>query len=717
MANEDDKKFLEANGFGEYVTKFAELELKLETLLKCTTSSSELDYISNKLQMKPGKLLELTIAIKEAKGISPQSQQGPTGPQTQQVFDPKFLERFTLANDATLFWKHFNSQGFKFEKDFIWNDFSTTEIEVLLNSNLNSFFKKSAKNQDWSLISIIGASGIGKTRLSFEIAKSLKDRCHFIDVFVKMSNGEIFKKMNTTVERYLASFLLSRLFEISPDHAIDRLPTFIRQYLNDVKWDIASILDLLSVYRQKKGMKENETLYITLRVDEVQFLIPNVLPKTDYERRSSAIYEFSKTVMDLAFAGHKINTFILPIFSGTLPLTHLNLFAKTHYVIKPIFLTPLPIDKSKQLIRDNLPGIFSPVLQGNILENLLYSYGPIPRSLEYIIATIREHPDWNLEQVYTSLLNMNLSTDPEASNLPIPMLLEILYYVFSGVMVLNLDEVLYRFLWNGTMSIIDHRLFLPMIYAQQFIGKSISQFLFLRDFLKFPSFPDASGIEKFPLSFFAFKQYLFLSQGINNCLLSAFFSGAVNKFTDSQWIFLGNDPMQYYESDHQSIHSLTSVAMKGHPPIQVDCLQKPCSVWVGKSWQQGDGFLTFPPGSVTMFPSQFNNLPAQSVPIPGIVVFTESKMLKDTKNQIAVIGHSANAIKHEREKAFKGPLKLNYFLFCTNARASEKKIIKFVEECPDTVVIFYDVWEKVFSHLFWMYKAYGDLESLDEMKE
>ena len=403
-------------------------------------------------------------------------------------------------------------------------------------------------------------------------------------------------------------------------------------------------------------------------------------PKNDQERHHCAIYEFSKAIMDLAHAGPTINTFILPIFSGTLPLTYIGLFPKTSYSIDSLLLNPFPLELSMELVQENLQGITSPILQNKaLLKNLLYSCGPFPRSLENIIKIIKEFPNYDLTLVYQLLI------DPAIFPLETSQLEEILYYVVSGdrINLTMISSFIYSFIWSGILSIVDDRLFLPLIYAQRFIPKSFVKYPFLLNLFAFPkTFPTSQDIEKFPISFFTFKQQLFFNKGMYQCSVNFFFNGVLSSVPSTTILNLGNFSLTQFESHHTNIVSLQSLQVKGLPPFYVDC-ETLGSVWVGKQWTQGDGILKF----------------------PSHLIITESKLLKDTSQQMAVFGESSNTIEKEREKAFTGPIKPDYFLFCTNAKASSKNLLKFVQNHPDTMVIYYDVWDHVFSHLFWFFKS------------
>jgi len=427
-------------------------------------------------------------------------------------------------------------------------------------------------------------------------------------------------------------------------------------------------------------MTKDDKLLITLRIDEVQFLIPEIYPKDVEERRSCSIYEFSKAVMDLAFGGHKVNTFILPIFSGTLPLNDLDLFAKTNYTITPVFLSPIPPEDAKKIIRKNLSHSTSPILRDErLLDSLLYSVGPLPRALENVITIIENNPKFTLEEVYQSFIDPTIKPwDPTE-------LEKVFFYIFSGFpfSLITLSNTIYYSLWSGVLSVVNDRLTLPIIYAQRIINPVLFQYPFLINILTFPQFPSSNQIEKFPVSFFSFKQKLFLSQNINKYPLVSFFFGALTSIDGSIMLDLGDSPIKEAESHETNITSLEHVWIKANPPQVVNCTEL-YSLWVGKQWTQGDAILTF----------------------PSTLIISESKLLKDSQNQIAVTGTSKNSITQEREKAFSGNLRPNYFLFCTNARSSSKRISEFLQKNHDTLVIFYDVWDNVFSSLFWFYKSY-----------
>jgi Cdc6-like AAA superfamily ATPase len=66
----------------------------------------------------------------------------------------------------------FQKEVFMF-KNYIHSDGIKQTIKRTIDGNYAAFANQSNKAQDWSLIALIGQSGIGKTRTSFEISKQL----------------------------------------------------------------------------------------------------------------------------------------------------------------------------------------------------------------------------------------------------------------------------------------------------------------------------------------------------------------------------------------------------------------------------------------------------------------------------------------------------------------------------------------------------------------
>jgi hypothetical protein len=78
-------------------------------------------------------------------------------------------------------------------------DSQQKELVGLMQSNLESFREGRYNNQSWTLLTIFGVSGSGKTRLSFEVVENLrsaiidcspKQTFKFVDIFVKFTNGD-----------------------------------------------------------------------------------------------------------------------------------------------------------------------------------------------------------------------------------------------------------------------------------------------------------------------------------------------------------------------------------------------------------------------------------------------------------------------------------------------------------------------------------------------
>jgi hypothetical protein len=103
------------------------------------------------------------------------------------------FEKIELERDE---W--FKSEGFEFS-ELVERDSQQKELVGLMQSNLDSFREGRYNNQSWTLLTIFGVSGSGKTRLSFEVVENLrsaiidcspKQTFKFVDIFVKFTNGD-----------------------------------------------------------------------------------------------------------------------------------------------------------------------------------------------------------------------------------------------------------------------------------------------------------------------------------------------------------------------------------------------------------------------------------------------------------------------------------------------------------------------------------------------
>jgi hypothetical protein len=164
--------------------------------------------------------------------------------------------------------------------------------------NFVQHYKKHGLHQDWSIITIIGGSGTGKSRFSYETWSILLDfiqnkpeKCleyldkdedvfsqfkefmspdSIIEVFIKETNGNQIKR-DETVEYHLKCCLGSCLVKTSPNTREYIAIGEVKQNLKDSqeKLEFSSILETI---RSKMNFSKDKPLTILWRVDEVQVI-------------------------------------------------------------------------------------------------------------------------------------------------------------------------------------------------------------------------------------------------------------------------------------------------------------------------------------------------------------------------------------------------------------------------------------------------------------
>ncbi|RIA96857.1 hypothetical protein C1645_871831 [Glomus cerebriforme] len=230
----------------------------------------------------------------------------------------------------------------------------------ILNQNLSNMTPKPMpRTQDYCGIVISGGSGIGKTRIGFEISKiaernkaikKLKDRANatFEHIYINMDeiksllgpglDDDVNNKYDRIPEHITkASILLKKLIVIyflTKVWSSDKIKKCIDLMPNSIKYD--QVIKL--IYKEKK-LDDSITLILVLQIDEFQTgnywtttllrIIKSILVQVNYK------------------------TLIIPICTGTTPSKIENLddsaFNITQYGMKNINLSPMNFEDSMSL--------------------------------------------------------------------------------------------------------------------------------------------------------------------------------------------------------------------------------------------------------------------------------------------------------------------------------------------------------------------------------
>jgi hypothetical protein len=95
------------------------------------------------------------------------------------------------------------------------------------------------------------------------------------------------------------------------------------------------------------------------------------------------------------------STFILPILSGTSDENLIRMMAGSTFVIEsiPLYISDLTVDDALRLLKGELKS--SVISQIPNFKLLLYSLGPIPRLLQYMVEYLKKNPNSSLKDLYT----------------------------------------------------------------------------------------------------------------------------------------------------------------------------------------------------------------------------------------------------------------------------------------------------------------------------
>jgi hypothetical protein len=217
-------------------------------------------------------------------------------------------------------------------------------------SNYVSFIHKKNRSLFWEITSIIGGSGIGKSRFSFETLNIIKNYVEnkeneCIEIFQKLRIEDepikLFKNFKKRIlkEKVIEIFIKeSNEDQINSEEDIDfhlsctlsteLLKKETQEYVSVSKIKSLSKekikpYEIINLIKKKYEIKEND-LTIIWRIDEIQNVALDdinykifLYSRKPEDKRSTQLYKYLITLMDLVVCESDNNTFIIPIISGT----------------------------------------------------------------------------------------------------------------------------------------------------------------------------------------------------------------------------------------------------------------------------------------------------------------------------------------------------------------------------------------------------------------
>jgi hypothetical protein len=586
--------------------------------------------------------------------------------------------------------------------------------------NFVQHYKKHGLHQDWSIITIIGGSGTGKSRFSYETWSILLDfiqnkpeKCleyldkdedvfsqfkefmspdSIIEVFIKETNGNQIKK-DETVEYHLKCCLGSCLVKTSPTTreyiAIGEWTKKLKDY--EGKLDISSILETI---RLKMNFSTDKPLTILWRVDEVQQIDPtmnvhDILKEEDAKKRensrhSTVLYQYVTALMSLTTEREGTATFIVPIFSGTSDERLKSVMPSSSYVIAsiPLYISDISLETALLLMKSEVDEEIISRIQH--LDLFLYSLGPIPRLIQFSVEYLKKSPNSSLKELYNYMQDQVKSLYKlfglanKVDMLLIEMIDQWRFDEMRGE-VLQFNNILIE---SGQIfKTKEGTLMMPLIFVELLFNHYSSEWEPLKNYISrgIKGEIHPVDLELFPCYFYAFKIHLYQNLGITSMTMREFFRGAYMHQKAFAHILVFTHPMSVFESSKSQVNDITQVDVRTMPDL-LDMSKRNVALHIGKHNIYYDFLMSLSECSTLIRgESKFSGS-------GGTVVFSGPK----TENSFAA----------EQQKALNSPCELNrnYFLFITNAKMAEIDAKSVVME--ESMFINRERWVEAFSPIF-----------------
>ena len=599
-------------------------------------------------------------------------------------------------------------------------------------SNFVLFSLKKKIHQKWKLNSIVGGSGIGKSRFSYEIWNILKNyvskkekEClntikeilksfkqqeienesselflnfkkrilgnDFIEIFIKESNGNQIQE-NEDVNFHLSCCLLSQL-----------LKKEARDYVNmkDVKLifnqqDLDPCL-IIKEIKKDLNLNQDDELTILWRVDEIQNVALDddsyrefLNNPTSDKKHKTIIYRYIKKLMDLVLSEMDHNTFIIPIVSGTSDTPIELVLPTTSYSLNSIYLH-LGDDTLdyKTIVR-----IISDYIENKKIDFTLESWkiyieslGGVFRLLQYLAMSLIKYD--SIDKIHKNMIETTKSI------YKLRQYDKYQFIILLGVLEQwNIDHFEFFDLQKEIKSLVEqgclfelenNSIFIPLIFFEIILNNIYGW----NDFKNMISKSivgniQASDFEQFPLYFYSFKSFLYRKCKIDSMTFEQFFKGMYmhEEMKGRKLNFNGEMEIQFCQN--ASVKDITKVLLRrNYEPLDIS--KEYIALYIGKQDPHQDSLIIFPDDS-----SLFK---------------IECKLKTTVDGQVDLSGKSGDSFEQEQNKANNSPCKLlnNYFIFITNATMSTKKIQVVNKQ---SMFVNRDLWTNTFSKIFEFFKEY-----------
>jgi hypothetical protein len=361
-----------------------------------------------------------------------------------------------------------------------------------------------------------------------------------LEVFVKEMNGDQIRDKDS-IEYHLGCSLASCLFKKDPKER-EYISIGEMKKLGSEEFEDAAYL--IGVIREKFGFGKEKPLTILWRVDEVQNIDPKLdvqkilkekdMEKQKRERHATRLYQYVSQLMGLFVQHIGTSTFILPILSGTSDENLIRMMPGSTFVIEsiPLYISDLTVDNALNLMKGELEEKVIWRIQN--IKLLLYSLGPIPRLIQYMVQYLKKNPNSSLKEIYTYMQDQvkslyKLHFDQTTACI---LLLEMIDQWKLNQMSPYFEQLARGMMVSGHLfQTREETLMMPLIFVELLFDKFSDEWKPLRAYIsrgvKGEIYP--VDLELFPCYFYAFKVHLYQTLKIYSMNMRHFFKGAYMK--------------------------------------------------------------------------------------------------------------------------------------------------------------------------------------------
>lgn len=397
-------------------------------------------------------------------------------------------------------------------------------------------------------------------------------------------------------------------------------------------------------------------------------------------KKDTPIYSLCSTIGSQMTGLVNRKVFLLPILSGTIPFELIPLFDTSFYAKEHIQLTPISQKDSIQILRDEI----GEGLGEKSLEILAFMSGGIYRILQFIFESYNslDANERSTKTIIDSVRKKILEQYMGVSAPLIARLHKVLYWMVTKERYSPTNKDMLEALCNGDLFLTEDQLIIvpPLflsLWKQQWIGDAILNSDIIEKMSSLEIMSSFSDFERFGAKYWAFKQAIFIENGITKTTIGVFFRGLRmdHSLVDKE-LDLGSAHMRYFESLNDSWAPSGDGRFQMSNDVSINPYERPTAVWIGRDYGICDFYLFF----------------------PNCTIKVETKHSTVAK-QIPLTGKSPNSVESEKKSAQLKDGEI--FMMFSNTPISTKEKKNKKDLIKNAMILSHDEWKRAMPLSLW----------------